>query len=183
MALHFERRETRTRPHTVEELTRRNVETVAAIDRAIEAERGRMDRMVDSVTAFSGSIPFVWVHIIWFGGWIAVNTLAPSALRFDPYPFQFLTLVVSLEAIFLATFILITQNRQARIDELRNHLDLQINLLSEQENTKMLESIQEVLGCGEHDPEVAALERATRPEKLVEQIERIIERRSGERVR
>jgi hypothetical protein len=69
----------------------------------------------------------------------------PQAIRFDPYPFQFLTFVVSLEAIFLSTFILISQNRQNRISELRNHLDLQINLLSEQENSKVLAMLEALL--------------------------------------
>jgi uncharacterized membrane protein len=68
---------------------------------------------------------FVWVHVLLFSVWIIANTVMPIK-SLDPYPFSFLTLVVSLEAIFLSTFILISENRQARIDERRNHLDLQI---------------------------------------------------------
>lgn len=167
-------------PRTVEELTKQNIQTIARIDAAAKEERSRMDRVVDTVTDFCGNIPFVWFHVAWYGAWIALNTLPfiPRALRFDPYPFEFLTLVVSLEAIFLSTFILITQNRQGAIAERRNHLDLQINLLSEQENTKMLamlEAIQQRLGIRDGDPEVSVLEKATRPDKLVEQIEEIIE--------
>jgi uncharacterized membrane protein len=83
--------------------------------------------------------------------------------------------VVSLEAIFLATFILISQNHETRLSERRNHLDLQINLLSEQENTKMLKilgRIAERVGVKiDDDPSVQVLEQATRPEKLVDQIE------------
>src|SRR5207248_9379933 len=82
----------------------------------------------------------------WFGAWTVANLLPRSPLRFDPYPFQLLTLVVSLEAIFLSTFILISQNRQARLGDRRNHLDLQINLLSEQENTKMLSLLEQIAG-------------------------------------
>jgi uncharacterized membrane protein len=89
-----------------------------------------------------------------------------------------LTLAVSFEAIFLSTFILISENRQALVDERRSHLDLQINLLSEQENTKMLQLLREIaekLGVNPgKDPTVAALEQATQPDKLVEQIERTI---------
>jgi uncharacterized membrane protein len=81
---------------------------------------------------------------------------------------------VSLEAIFLSTFILISQNQETRLSERRNHLDLQINLLTEQENTKMLQMlkrISEKLDIEiEDDPTVQVLEQATRPEKLVEQI-------------
>jgi uncharacterized membrane protein len=123
---------------------------------------------------------FVWAHVAWFGGWVLLNSLppVPRHLRFDPYPFELLTLVVSLEAIFLSTFILISQNRQSRIADRRNHLDLQINLLSEQENTKMLamlEAIQKRLGIDDHDPEVRILEESTRPDELVRQIEEAIE--------
>ena len=121
---------------------------------------------------------FVWVHVVWFGVWIAYN-VAHGFSHFDPYPFQLMTLVVSLEAIFLSTFILISQNRQSRLAERRNHLDLQINLLSEQENTKMLmmlESIMHHLKVPDGDPEVAILEGATEPERLVEQIEKYIEK-------
>ena len=122
---------------------------------------------------------FVYVHIVWFGLWVLSNApFMPKAFRFDPFPFQFLTLVVSLEAIFLSTFILISQNRQGHMSERRNHLDLQINLLSEQENSKMLmmlESIQQKLGIEDTDPEVHILEEATQPEMMAAQIERIIE--------
>jgi len=102
----------------------------------------------------------------------------PQAIRFDPYPFQFLTFVISLEAIFLSTFILISQNRQNRMSELRNHLDLQINLLSEQENSKMLAMLEALLrhhGLVQPDPEVASLEEATRPDMLAQQIEQSLE--------
>ena len=99
--------------------------------------------------------------------------------HFDPFPFTFLTLCVSLEAIFLSTFILISQNHETRLSERRNHLDLQVNLLAEQENTKMLfilNRIAEKVGVHEDDPTVQVLEQATRPRILVEQIEEKFER-------
>ena len=163
---------------TVEELTERNVQTVARLDEAAQAKRTPTDRVVDCITDFCGRILFVWVHVAWFAVWILVNTL-PHLPHFDPFPFQFLTLAVSLEAIFLSTFILISQNRQSRLAERRNHLDLQINLLSEQENTKMLtllEGIARHLEIPESDPEISVLEEATQPERLVEQIEQFIEK-------
>jgi uncharacterized membrane protein len=96
--------------------------------------------------------------------------------HFDPFPFTFLTLIVSLEAIFLSTFILISQNHETRLSERRNQLDLQINLLSEQENTKMLrilERIAKKVGARtDDDPHLQVLEQATQPEKLVDQIEK-----------
>jgi uncharacterized membrane protein len=86
---------------------------------------------------------FVWVHIAWYSAWILVNSL-PGIHPFDPFPFTFLTFMVSLEAIFLSTFILISQNHETRLSELRNNLDLQINLLTEQENTKMLRMLERI---------------------------------------
>jgi uncharacterized membrane protein len=86
--------------------------------------------------------------------------------------------VVSLEAIFLSTFILISQNRQNQLSELRNHLDLQINLLSEQENSKVLAMLEALLrfhGLVQPDPEVASLAEATQPDMLIQQIEQSLE--------
>ena len=168
-------------PVTVDQLTQRNVEVVARLDEAAKARRTPTDCAVDAITDFCGRMTFVWVHVIWFAVWVLMNTLSavPHRLRFDPFPFQFLTLAVSLEAIFLSAFILISQNRQGRLAERRNHLDLQINLLSEQENTKMLamlETIQKHLGILDHDPEVAMYEESTQPERLVDQIQRVIEK-------
>src|SRR6185503_17053929 len=98
----------------------------------------------------------------WFAVWIGWNVVAPPRLHFDPYPFTFLTFVVSLEAIFLSTFILISQNHEELLARRRNHLDLQINLLSEQENSqiiKMLTSIQSHLKMA-RDPEGESLREA-----------------------
>jgi uncharacterized membrane protein len=107
-------------------------------------------------------------------GWIIINII-PGVGHFDPFPFTFLTLVVSLEAIFLSTFILISQNHETRLSERRNQLDLQINLLTEQENTKMLTLLariaKKVGARRDDDPHLQVLEQATQPEKLVDQIE------------
>jgi uncharacterized membrane protein len=164
--------------HTVEDVTKRNVQAIVRLEETAKAHRDRTDRKADGIARFCGSFTFVWVHLICFGAWIAINVL-PKVPHFDPYPFTFLTLVVSLEAIFLSTFILISQNHEMRISERRNQLDLQINLLTEQENTKMLkilERIAEKVGAAtEDDPSLKVLEQATRPEKLVEQIENATE--------
>jgi uncharacterized membrane protein len=85
---------------------------------------------------------FVWFHIIWFGGWILFNMFGP--VHFDPYPYQFLTLVVSLEAIFLSTFILISQNLDSKLSEARNKLGLQVSILNEQENIKIIELLLDI---------------------------------------
>jgi uncharacterized membrane protein len=163
-------------PGTVEELTRRNVETIMRLEEATKAKRTMPERVADGITRFCGSMTFVWIHVIWFGVWVVANVWLPPRQRFDPFPFGFLTLVVSLEAIFLSTFILISQNRQRALDERRAQLDLQVNLLSEQENTKMLELLERIgkkLGVDvSGDPEVQVLEEATRPEELLQQIDK-----------
>lgn len=88
----------------------------------------REDRVADSITAFSGSMLFVYVHIVWFTAWIVLNV---TILRFDPFPFGLLTLIVSLEAIFLSTFVLLSQNREASRSDLRSEIDFETNVLSE----------------------------------------------------
>jgi uncharacterized membrane protein len=161
-------------PETVEQLTSQNVSTIIELESAALSQRTRADKVADFIAAFCGSVSFVTVHVIWYGVWIGWNVLSPVC-RFDPFPFAFLTLVVSLEAIFLSTFILVSQNRRSRVDERRNHLDLQIDLLTEQENTKMLTLLKQIAAKHginpDEDPSLAVLEQATKPEKLIEQID------------
>lgn len=167
---------------TVADVTRQNVLAIRQLEEAALARRTRADRVAAAIARFCGRMSFVFIHVLVFAGWIAYNTL-PWFKAFDPYPFTFLTLVVSLEAIFLSTFILISQNYDMRVSERRNQLDLQINLLAEQENTKalqMLERITKKLGCHmSDDPQIRALEEATRPESLVEQIEEAYRQETG----
>src|SRR6185503_6191588 len=94
---------------TVEELTEQNIEKVAKLEQSARAQRTSADRISELIANFCGSMTFVWVHVIWFGGWMLANLL-PGVRHVDPFPFTFLTLIVSLEAIFLSTFILISQN-------------------------------------------------------------------------
>jgi uncharacterized membrane protein len=159
---------------TGEDVTRQNVMAMRQLEEAAANRRTGADRVAAAIARFCGRMSFVWMHVAFFAAWIGYNSL-PWFKAFDPYPFTFLTLVVSLEAIFLSTFILISQNYDMRIAERRNQLDLQINLLAEQENTKMLQILERIARkVGAHvgdDPQVHALEEATRPEALVEQIE------------
>jgi uncharacterized membrane protein len=160
---------------SVDDLTQRNIEVVRKLEEAARQERTTSDRIASVVAGFCGSMTFVWVHVMWFSAWIVLN-IFPGVRHIDPFPFTFLTLVVSLEAIFLSTFILISQNHDTRISERRNHLDLQINLVSEQENTKMimmLQAIAKKVGAEvEHDPDMTVLAQDTELEKVVELIEK-----------
>jgi uncharacterized membrane protein len=158
---------------SVDQLTQRNIEAVRELEEAAKEERKASDRVAEAIANFCGSMTFVWVHVVWFGIWILINVI-PRLPHIDPFPFTFLTLVVSLEAIFLSTFILISQNHDTKISERRNHLDLQINLLSEQENTQMLmmlRAIAEKVGANlSRDDQVRAMSEETKPQQLVKQI-------------
>ncbi len=158
-----------------EELTRRNVERVLALEDAEHAKATVGDKLADAITRFSGSILFVGITVVLVGGWVVFNLRVPQGERIDPFPFPLLTLVLSVEAIFLSIFILMSQNRAARVSEKRSQLDLQLNLLSEQENTKMLSILTQIahsvgaeIGEGR---EVRVLAEATEPEALSEQID------------
>ena len=155
-----------------DKITRENVKTVARIEKAAVRNRTFSELVAGKIADFCGSMTFVWVHVAWFLAWILINS--ERGWEFDPFPFTFLTLVVSLEAIFLSTFILINQNRETEITERRNHLDLQVNLLAEQENTKMLHFLEKIaLKVGADIDPIAVgedLKAETRPEKIMRQI-------------
>jgi uncharacterized membrane protein len=127
----------------------RNVKAIAQLEeRAIET-RSSADRLSDVITWGAGSAAFVVGHVVLFTGWILANVgLVPGVVPFDPYPFSFLTLVVSLEAIFLAIFVLMSQNRAARLADRRAHLDLQVDLLAERELTVILHMLRAL--CAKH---------------------------------
>ena len=98
----------------------------------IRALARAQDRAADEITAFAGSLKFVYIHSVWFGIWIAINVGAIGAsLKFDKFPFGLLTMIVSLEAIFLSTFVMVSQNRQAARADVRSELDFETNLRSE----------------------------------------------------
>jgi uncharacterized membrane protein len=94
--------------------------------------RGTQDRASDAITAFSGTMLFVYLHAAWFAVWITFNEgLFGRSAIWDPFPFGLLTMIVSLEAIFLSTFVMISQNRQAAREKVRADLDFETNIRSE----------------------------------------------------
>lgn len=94
--------------------------------------RNRQDQAADAITAFAGTLTFVYIHAVWFAGWIMLNLgLFGPGLVFDAFPFGLLTMVVSLEAIFLSTFVMVSQNRQAARENTRADLDFETNVRAE----------------------------------------------------
>jgi uncharacterized membrane protein len=121
----------------------RNVRAIAQLEREAMRARTSADRLSDAIARAAGSAASVTVHAVLFTGWIILNVgIVPAVPIFDPYPFSFLTLVVSLEAIFLSIFVLMSQNRAARLADRRAHLDLQIDLLGERELTAILHMLR-----------------------------------------
>jgi uncharacterized membrane protein len=154
-----------------------NIRTLAYLRLQASRSRGVQDRLADAITTFSGRLVFVYVHIVWFGLWILLNTGHMGVPPFDPFPYGLLTMVVSLEAIFLSTFVLISQNRLSAEAESRANLSLQIGLLTEHETTRvlqMLDAIQDKLGIdNDEDSELADLEMETKPEDVLAELERL----------
>jgi CRP/FNR family cyclic AMP-dependent transcriptional regulator len=103
------------------------------VNEEVEEKLTVIERAADWIAWFSGSMPFLAVNTTWFIVWILINTFDTGVLRFDPYPFGLLTMIVSLEAIFLSIFVLISQNRQAQKDRVRSNIDYEVNVKAEME--------------------------------------------------
>ena len=122
-----------------------NVEAIKVWERATLQARSRAEQLGDWIAGTAVSGPGLLLHLAWFGLWVSANVgLLPGVAPFDPFPFPFLTMTVSLEAIFLALFVLGSQNRLARQSEKRSHLDLQVNLLAEREMTAVLQLLRDI---------------------------------------
>lgn len=181
------------RPLSQDEIIRKNTAALAEMQRRDERKRTLTDRVADVITGFSGSMAFVYLHVVWFGLWVAVNAglLARFGLRpFDEFPFGLLTMLVSLEAIFLATFVLISQNRMARASEKRAELELHVNMLAEQKAAKTLEMLDHLTRqleqirrfSFERDPEIEALKVSPEPGEVLRVIEEVTEKTAGEKL-
>jgi len=142
--------------------------------RAIKAQhaanRSAMEVLADRMIGFASSTPFLVVHAALFIAWILWNVPGIPLPRFDPYPYGMLTTIVSLEAIFLSIFVLMTQSRESRIGELREELTLQVNLRVEEEITKTLHLVAGLyarLGLKmAEDPELRAMLEPLDPKKM-----------------
>jgi len=157
-------------------LASRHIQAIAALEQQALARRSGAQKFSDLIVSQAGRVSAIVFHLVWFAAWIAWNSgRVPRVRPFDPFPFMGLSTVVSLEAIFLSLFILVSQNRASRRADERAQLDLQVNLLSEREATKMLQLLQAL--CTYHglnaadDAEVTELISETEPAVIARELE------------
>ena len=124
---------------------RKNVQTIAEVEGQMRRRRTRVDILGEAIARFFGTPKFIVAHGLFFAVWFTLNLgFVPHVVPFDPYPYPFLCLIVGIEFIFLTTFVLMNQNRQSLQDEQRDHLNLQLAILAEQENTKNMQMLQTI---------------------------------------
>jgi len=126
-------------------ITQKNIEDILRLEKRSVHNRSGAEQLAETVTRVAGSLPFIVFHVVWFTFWTLLNLgFIPDVRPWDPFPFSFLTLVVSLEAIFLALLVLMAQNRLTKDADKRALLDLQINMLAEQESTATLQMLEKI---------------------------------------
>jgi uncharacterized membrane protein len=153
---------------------KRNIEALEERRRQERTASTRQERLADAITAFTGSMPFVYLHLLVYGGWIAINLgVVPGWRKFDP-SFVILAMEASVEAIFLSTFVLISQNRNAAAADKRADLDLHISLLTEHELTKLTTVVMAIasrLNIPADDAEIEEIEKDIAPEAVLDAID------------
>ncbi|GEJ59371.1 DUF1003 domain-containing protein [Anaeromyxobacter diazotrophicus] len=161
----------------------RNIRALVERRRTADRTKGWQERLADAITRFTGSLPFVYVHLALFGGWILWNLPGSPLPRFDAQ-YVILAMAASVEAIFLSTFILISQNRMQALADERADLNVQVSLLSEHEVTRLIRLVKrmaERMGVEESgSPELDELERDVRPEKVLEHLQHVNDSGPGE---
>ena len=161
-------------PPPVNEVLSRNIAALAKKRRDADQRARIGDRIAATISAFAGSVVFVWVHLAALAAWVVINLgLVPAIPRFDSQ-FIILATVASVEAIFLSSFILISQNRAAQLADRRSELDVQISLLTEHEVTRILSLVSEIAAkldiAGAHGSDLHELKKDIAPEAVMEVI-------------
>lgn len=133
--------------NTYRDRYRRRQQAIESFQARHYRKRTVIDRFMDKISAFSGTIAFLLLNVFFFAFWLLVNSGILGVKPFDPFPYVLLTSIVSLEAIVLSIFVLISQNRQSRISDLRQEVDLQINIIAEEEITKIIHLIAGLYGA------------------------------------
>jgi uncharacterized membrane protein len=152
----------------------RNIAALLARRRAAERAQARSDRWAERIGRFAGSMTFVWLHAAVVAVWVGVNAGVIPGPRFDE-SFVKLATAASVEAIFLSTFVLVTQNRMAALADKRADLDLQISLLAEHELTRLIRLVGALarrMGVEDaHDPGLAEIGRDVAPDEVLDRLE------------
>ena len=161
-------------PNSLNSSLRRNIDALAQRREQEARSATREQRIAQAITRFTGSMRFVYVHLVLYGAWVLLNVgIIPGLPKFDP-SFVILATEASVEAIFLSTFVLISQNRTAAAADKRADLDLQISLLTEHELTKLagvVDAIADHLGiAAAQDPELREIEQDVAPEAVLDAI-------------
>lgn len=144
-----------------------------------DRKRSLSDKIADWITGTFGSMGFLILNVLWFVIWIILNLgIIPGIVPFDPFPFGLLTMIVSLEAIVLAIFVLISQNRAEKVDDLRQEVDLQVDMIAEEEVTKLLIMVSVLLEKQGIDVSQDAELQAMLSPTNIEKLERILEQQN-----
>ena len=163
------------RPDDLSSALRRNIQALEDRRKQEAASASTEARVAEAITRFTGSMRFVYIHLVVFGAWIIINLgWVPGIPRFDR-SFVVLAMLASVEAIFLSTFVLISQNRMAALADRRADLDLQISLLAEHEVTRLITLVAAMAERMDleaaRNPELAELSQDVAPERVMEQME------------
>ena len=171
-------------PSNFNDVVERNIRALLLRRRADDAQKTAEERIADAVTRFTGSMRFVYIHIVLFGSWIAINLgWVPFVAKFDE-SFVVLAMAASVEAIFLSTFVLISQNRMAAQEAQRADLDLQVSLLSEHEITRLITLVTAIAAkmdiAEARHPELLELAKDVAPEAVLQTMEEAAAKLSDE---
>ncbi len=164
-------------------------EIMQSIQSRLKKRRTFVEKFADMAVKFFGSFSFFFMHIVIFVFWILINLGRVTWLRdiFDPYPFNLLTMSVSLEAIFLSIFVLMSQNREAKIADLRQELDFQVNMIAEKEITKVINLLAYLMNHldvpYEQDPELRRMMRPLNIDEIRRELERELRLREKKKPR
>jgi uncharacterized membrane protein len=165
-------------------IVHRNIRTMLRLRQEGEHSKSAAFRFIASMTKYAGSLGFVYFQAVFLVFWLLVNSIPNLPIRaFDPFPFPFLCLVISAEAIFIAIFILVNQTRMSDLEKKREELDIQISLLTEHEVTKLISIVDRIakhLLVDGHDTGLGELKKETSPEQVLEVIEKEMDRLDGE---
>jgi uncharacterized membrane protein len=162
-------------PSEMSGVMQRNIRTLLERRRSEEKRKKTELKLADAITRFTGSMRFVYIHLVLFGGWIVANLPWMPWPKFDP-TYVILAMFASVEAIFLSTFVLISQNRMQEQADRRADLDLQISLLAEHEVTRLITLVKAIAEKmqveASHDPQLRELQQDVAPERVLDALEK-----------